>query len=204
MRILITGITGRVGANLAVALVGGGHQVRGLVWARDRRVEKLEGLGVELLEGSLTEMGKVHQAVKNMEIVYHLGAAFQGGGPFTEEEYFQINVSGTFNMLEAARAQKVDQFVFASTDALYDKYIPGGMPDPISEETPRKARSSYALTKVLGEEMCLWYCLGYSLPITVLRFAMVMSGDEVLGFPQFYLSHMKDIYPEVAELWQGG
>ncbi len=203
MRILITGITGRIGANLAAALVGLGHRVRGLVWARDRRVEKLEGLGVELLEGSLTDMGEVQQAVDNMEAVYHLGAAFQGGGPFTEEEYFEINVRGTFNMLEAARAQKVEQFVFASSDALYEKYIPGGMAEPITEETPRRARGAYALTKALGEEMCTGYWLGHSLPTTVLRFAMVMGGEEVLNFPQFYLSRIKDGHPELAELWEG-
>lgn len=203
MKILITGITGRIGANLAAALVEQGHQVRGLVWARDRRVEKLEGLGVELLEGSLTEMEDVQQAVDTMEVIYHLGAAFQGGGPFSEEEYFEINVRGTFNMLEAARAQKIAQFIFASSDALYDKYIPGGMTAPISEATPRRASGAYALTKALGEEMCSGYWLGHALPTTVLRFAMVMGGDEVLNFPQFYLSQMKDKHPELAALWQG-
>ena len=69
MRILVTGITGRIGANLAAALVERGHQVRGLVWARDARVEKLEGLGVELQYGSLTEAGDVQRAVEGMEVV---------------------------------------------------------------------------------------------------------------------------------------
>src|SRR5687767_7729481 len=66
MNILVTGITGRIGANLAASLVAEGHQVRGLVWARDARVEKLEGLGVELLYGSLTEAADVTRAVDGM------------------------------------------------------------------------------------------------------------------------------------------
>ena len=203
MEILVTGITGRIGANLAAQLIDRGHQVRGLVWARDRRVEKLEGLGAELLEGSLTETADVQRAVDGMEVVYHLGAAFQGGGPFTPEEYFEINVRGTFNMLEVARDQKVQHFIFASSDALYDKYIPGGMTEPITEETPRKPRGSYALSKALGEEMCYSYWLGHGLPTTTLRFAMVMGGEEVLNFPQFYLSRMKDSRPELQALWEG-
>ena len=58
MSILITGITGRIGANLARALVERGHPVRGLVWPRDPRVDKLNGLGVELVSGSLTNAGE--------------------------------------------------------------------------------------------------------------------------------------------------
>ena len=103
MRILITGITGRIGANLAQQLVERGHQLRGLVWPRDPRVENLKQMQVELVEGSLTEPTAVEQAIEGIEVVYHLGAAFQGGGPFTDEEFFEINVRGTFNMLEAVR-----------------------------------------------------------------------------------------------------
>ena len=48
MHVLITGISGRIGANLAKALLDAGHTVRGLVWENDRRSEKLAGLPVEL------------------------------------------------------------------------------------------------------------------------------------------------------------
>lgn len=204
MKILITGITGRIGANLAATLIAKGHQVRGLVWDRDSRVEKLAGLGVELCRGSLTQPAEVATAVEGMEVVYHLGAAFQGGGPFTEEEYFEINVRGTFNVLEAARRQGgVRQFLFAGTDALYEKYVPGGMPSPITEEAPRRPRGAYALTKSVGEELVNGYFLGHGLPTTILRFAMVLGAGEILDFPQFYLSRMKDSAPELAALWQG-
>ena len=204
MRILITGITGRIGANLAKQLVERGHQLRGLVWPRDPRVENLKKMQVELVEGSLTDPVAVEQAVEGIEAVYHLGAAFQGGGPFTDEEFFEINVRGTFNMLEAVRRVKgMGQFLFASSDALYDKYVPGGMSAPIDEQTPRVPKGAYALTKALGEELCNGYWQGYQVPTTILRFAMVQAADEILKFPQFYLSKMKDVHPELAALWQG-
>ncbi len=205
MKILITGVTGRIGANVAASLLEQGHEVRGLVWPRDPRVEKLRGLDLELQQGSLTETEDVRRAVNGADAVYHLGAAFQGGGPFTEDEYFEINVRGTFNMLEAARTEGgVQHFLFAGTDAAYDKYIPGGMTEPIREdEMPRKPRGWYALSKSMGEELCNGYFRTYSLPVTVLRFSNVFGAGEILDYPQFYLSKMRKGHPELEALWHG-
>ena len=204
MQILVTGITGRIGANLAATLRREGHAVRGLVWERDQRVQKLEGLGVELCEGDLANGEDVRRVVTGCEMVYHLGSAFQGGGPFTEEEYFEINVRGTFNVLEAVRQSPDLQWVvFASTDALYAKYVPGGLDSPIREdEMPRRPSGWYALSKSVGEELCTGYWRTYDLPVTVLRFPMVMGAGEILGFRQFYLSKMRS-QPELARLWSG-
>ena len=123
MDILITGITGRIGANLAAKLLDEGHEVRGLVWPQDPRTEKLESLDLELVDGSLTNQEDVERAAQDMDCIYHLGAAFQGGGPFTENDYFEINMRGTFNILEAAR-KRPSQLIFASTDAVLEKYLP--------------------------------------------------------------------------------
>jgi UDP-glucose 4-epimerase len=205
MQILVTGITGRIGANLAAALVEQGHAVRGLVWARDARVEKLEPLGVELVEGSLTEAADVNRVVDGVDVIYHLGAAFQGGGPFSTNDYFEINVRGTFLMLEAARAQsQLQQFLFASTDALYEKYVPGGMSEPIDpDRLPRRPRGWYALSKSVGEELCNGYVRTYRTPVTILRFALVVGAGEIVRFPQFYLSTLKATHPDLAPLWTG-
>jgi UDP-glucose 4-epimerase len=205
MRILITGITGRIGANLAAALLREGHEVRGLVWPRDPRVAKLRDLNVALQYGSLTDAADVRRAVDGMEVVYHLGGAFQGGGPFSTEEYFEINVRGTFHVLEAARdTPGLRQVLFASTDALYDKYIPGGMAEPIREDTtPRQPRGIYALSKALGEELCQGYWRTHGLAVTVLRFALVVGAGEILEFPPFYLSRLHERHAELAPLWNG-
>lgn len=204
MRILVTGITGRIGANLAALLLDEGHEVRGLVWPRDRRIEKLKHLDIELQEGSLTEVPDVLKAVADMEAVYHLGAAFQGGGPFTADEYFEINVRGTFNMLEAARAnEQLRGFYFASTDATLQKYPPGGMPEPIREDhIPRRPGGWYSLSKSVGEDMCGAYARAAWVPTTVLRFPYVVAGEEILNFGQFHLSRQKS-RPELASLWKG-
>jgi UDP-glucose 4-epimerase len=205
MRILVTGITGRIGANLAAALLGEGHAVRGLVWPRDPSVEKLRDLEVELHYGSLTDAADVRRAMEGVEVVYHLGGAFQAGGPFSVEDYFEINVRGTFLMLEAARDQPgLSQFLFASTDAVYEKYLPGGVREPIREDTmPRRPQGWYPLSKAMGEELCEGYWRSYALPVTVLRFSLVVGAGEILDFPQFYLSRLKEQKPALAGLWAG-
>jgi UDP-glucose 4-epimerase len=196
MKILVTGITGRIGANLAMRLVAAGHQVRGLVWPQDRRTAKLAPLAVELVEGSLVNPHDVAAAVDGMEVIYHLGAAFQGGGPFSNEQYFEINVRGTFNMLEAAAgAAGLKRFFFASSDALYDKYTPEGLDAPIQEDTfPLAPRGAYSVTKHLGEDLCRGYARSFGLPVTVFRFALTMAGDEILKYRQFYAAHWRSAY----------
>ena len=201
MHILVTGISGRIGANLAKELTAAGHSVRGLVWARDLRSDKLAGLPLELVEGTLTEPADVAKAVDGVDAIFHLGAAFQGGGPFTNAEYFEINVRGTFNMLEAAKGlgDKLTHFVFASSDALYDKYPAQGVDQPIREDDfPLAPAGHYALTKLLGEDLCTGYMRFEKMPITVCRFAMTWAGDEILDFGQFYLAHWRKAYANAA------
>ena len=203
MRVLITGITGRIGANLAAALLRDGHQVRGLVWARDSRVEKLGHLDVELHNGTITEPEDVKRAIDGSDAVYHLAAAFQGGGPFTESEYYEINVTGTFNMLEAARsAGTVKHFIVASTDAVYGPLL--GRPDVIHEDrTAPRPEGWYGLSKLLADEMCIAYHRTYDMPVTVLRFGYCFGAGEFLDFKPFRLSHLRTVHPELDALWEG-
>jgi nucleoside-diphosphate-sugar epimerase len=201
MKILITGISGRIGANLAQALLQRGHSVRGFVWPQDARREKLAALDVELVEGTITNPADVERAVAQVEVICHLAAAFQGGGPFTNEQYFDINVRGTFNMLEAARqkAGNLQHFFYASTDAAYEKYIPGGVSEPIREDDFKVAPGGqYALTKYLGEQLSQGYYRSYGLPVTVFRFALAVAGDEILNFGQFYLHHWRKVYKAMS------
>lgn len=197
MRTLVTGISGRIGANLATALLDAGHEVRGLVWPQDPRPEKLRLLDVELMHGDLVNPDDVRRAVDGIEVICHLGAAFQGGGPFTERQYLEINVQGTFNVLEAARqnAASLQHLFFASTDAAYIKYVPGGMSHPIREdEMPMLPKGWYPLSKLLGEDLCLGYHRTYDLPVTVFRFSMTVAGDELLDYRQFHLDHWLKVY----------
>jgi nucleoside-diphosphate-sugar epimerase len=130
-----------------------------------------------------------------------LGAAFQGGGPFTNADYFEINQRGTFHMLEAAKALggRLQQFVFAGSDAVYDKYPPHGVEQPIREDDfPLAPGGHYALSKLLGEAMCKGYGQIEGMPITICRFAMTWAGDEMLDFGQFYLAYWRKTFAQAT------
>ena len=104
-------------------------------------------------------------------------------------------------MLEAARqyAPNLQHFFYASTDAIYNKYIPGGIATPIQEDTMEIAPvGQYAITKYLGEEMCRGYYRTYKMPVTIFRFALALAGDEVLNFSQFYVSHWLKVYENLT------
>ena len=99
--------------------------------------------------------------------VFHL-AAMADVVPSIEEprRYFESNVQGTFNVLEAARAGGAARFVYSASSSCY------GIPDtyPTPEDTPIDTRYPYAHTKFLGEQMVLHWNAVYGLPTVSLRF----------------------------------
>ena len=190
MKILITGITGRVGANVAQKFIESGHQVRGFVWPSDRQTEKMKAVGAEIVEGDLATSVDVNAAAEDIEVILHLGAAFQAGGPFTPEQYFDTNVKGTFNVLEAALGlgSKLKHVIVTSTDATMFKYPEGGIDNPIAEDSlPLTSTGWYGYSKVLCESLVDRYCRQDGLKATVFRFANVWGAGEILNFRQFHL-----------------
>lgn len=190
MKILVTGITGRVGANIANRFIENGHEVRGFVWPGDRMAENMNRVGAEIVEGDLRSHDDVMTAAAGQEMIFHLGAAFQAGGPFTPEQYFDINIKGLFNVLEAGLSlgDDLQHLIFTSTDATMFKYPPGGIEEPIREDSlPLSTTGWYGYSKVVGEHLVDRYVREHELPATVIRFANVWGAGEVLNWPQFYL-----------------
>ncbi len=149
MKVLVTGAGGRIGRMLVAALVERGHEVNCLELLQHPHVRALQQLGrnVRVFRGGLEHYAEVEPAVAGVDAVYHLGAAM---GSFTDNQFFESNVRGTFNVLQGVRrvAPNLQRFVFPSSDAVYEKYIPGGLTMPIDpERTPRNGKGLYALTK---------------------------------------------------------
>ena len=191
MKVLITGITGRVGANLARQFLQNGHDVRGFVWPSDRQAEKMRTVGAEIVEGDLASSADVSAAAEDQEVILHLGAAFQAGGPFTPEQYMDTNVKGTFNVLQAALGlgDRLKHVILTSTDATMFKYPPNGIDTPVAEDSlPLVSTDWYGYSKVLCENLVDRYCRHENLRATVIRFASVWGAGEILKFPAFHLS----------------
>ena len=196
MKILVTGATGRIGANLVTRLLDKGHEIRSFVFPGDAsRADKLDSYAnVETVIGDLRHAEQVRAAVAGVDAVYHIAAAM--GGPFDNRQYLDINVGGTLNVLEAIRAHCPDlqRFVYASSEAVYwDARINGRyFETPITEDMVGSLYPDmpYLMTKWLGEELAMVYHYQYGVPTCVTRFSTVIEPSEFLnaeGLPHIFL-----------------
>ncbi len=196
MKILITGITGRIGANVANFFINSGHEVTGFSWSKDQKLEKMKKLGCNIVIGDLENYEDVKRAVGDNEVIFHMGAAFQSGGPFTPNQYFDINVKGTFNILEASKNSKnLKHLIVTSTDSTISKYPKDGIKDPISEfDLPQNSTDWYGYSKTIAENLCRRYYNAEKLPVSILRFSMVFGRFEVCKWAQFYTGHFMESF----------
>ena len=136
MKILITGITGRIGSNVAKYFINSGHEVTGFSWSKAQKLEKMKNFGCQIITGDLENYDDVNNAVQGKEVIFHMGAAFQSGGPFSPGQYFDINVKGTFNILEASlNNNQLKHLIVTSTDGTIPKYPKKRIESPIGELT---------------------------------------------------------------------
>jgi dihydroflavonol-4-reductase len=116
MNIAVTGATGHVGANLVRTLVDGGHQVRALVHAGNRR--GLDGVGCEFVDGELGDAASLARAFTGCERVFHLAARISIV-PGDEAAVHAVNVDGTRNVVGACKQVGVARLIhFSSIHAL--------------------------------------------------------------------------------------
>ena len=131
------------------------------VWDENRR------LGV--IEGDILDMDAVSRATAGADIIVHL-AANTGVGPSVDNPRrdSEMNVGGTLNMLEGARAAGVKRFVFASSGA------PAGLcTPPITETIAPRPVSPYGASKLAGEAYCCAYAVAFGVPTVALRFSNI-------------------------------
>ena len=180
MKILISGVTGRVGNNLAHKLQERGHEVCGLVMPGDPKLYKATALGVEIVEADIADAEPVRAAADGVDIVIHQAAQMLEG-IYPSERMLDINTRSTVALLEGALAsgRPVKRFLLASTDQTYNPFVTKQV--TFYEDSPQKPADIYALTKLLSEQICLAYMREYGLPVTILRYSSILAANEVLG-----------------------
>ena len=180
MKALITGISGRVGPNLAHELKQRGYEIRGLVMPNDPQAHKAAALGVEIVETDIADAARVRAAVDGVDIVIHQAAQIPQGTS-SAERMLDVNTRATMSLLEGALSSSVplQRFLFASTYQAYNPFITQDV--TFTEETPQQPIDIYALTKQLSEEICRTYMREYGLPITIVRYSSIKAANEVLG-----------------------
>jgi UDP-glucose 4-epimerase len=168
---LVTGGAGFIGSHLVDRLLAEGRNVRVIdnfeIGRRGNLRQHDGNPRLEIVEGDVADATAVAAAMAGVERVFHLAARADIVPSIQQPEaYFRANVDGTFVVLEAARRQQVDRFVYTASSSCYG--IPDSYPTP--ETAPADPRYPYALTKYLGEQLVMHWASVYRLPAVSLRF----------------------------------
>jgi nucleoside-diphosphate-sugar epimerase len=152
MNVLITGGTGFIGSRLALKHLAKGDCVTVLgqentaAEAANRRVMEAQGLTVAL--ASVTDRRSVFALLPGIDLVYHLAAA-QHEANVPDQRFWDVNVTGTKNVLEASVEASVRRFVHGSTIGVYGSAAAGFL----DERSPLQPDNIYGLTKLAGETL---------------------------------------------------
>ncbi|HET9014448.1 MAG TPA: SDR family oxidoreductase [Thermomicrobiaceae bacterium] len=175
--LLVTGGAGFIGSHLVERLVADGRRVRVLdSFATGRRENLAPVLGeVELLEGDLRDPAAVGRAVAGVEVVFHLAALPSVPRSIRDPATtVAVNVTGTLNLLLAARDAGCRRVVFASSSSVYgDTSVL-----PKVETMAPRPRSPYAVSKLTGEQLCAVFTQLYGLETVALRYFNVYGPRQ--------------------------
>jgi nucleoside-diphosphate-sugar epimerase len=146
MKILVTGGTGFTGKALVRRLLDQGHQVVALDYKEGLKTQELRDWGAEVILGSVTDREVVRRAMRGVELVHHVAAAFREMN-VPDTYYHDVNVNGTRNVLEEAIAHGVRKVIYCSTCGVHGNidHPPGG------EDAPIRPADYYQRTKFEAE-----------------------------------------------------
>lgn len=124
--------------------------------------------------GDIRETDVLDQAMKGVDFVFHLAAMWLLHCKDFPRAAFDVNIEGTFNVLEAAVRNNVKKLVYSSSASVYGDAVQV----PMTEEHPFNNKNFYGATKIAGEAMCTAYNDRYGLPIIGLRYMNVFGPGQ--------------------------
>lgn len=183
-KILITGIDGFVGSNLAKKLIGLGSEVSGIIQKKNKKsllyYEKIHR-SCSLYKGDLTKKSFVEKIVnKNFEVVFHLAAQVEVGiankSPYST---WESNVRGTYTLLDSLmKSKKIKSIIVASSDKSYGTYPKNKL--PYKENYPSKAIYPYDVSKACADMITRSYTSDlFKLPIIITRFSNIYGPGQL-------------------------
>ena len=174
---LITGGAGFIGSNLAEHLVNQGHRVRVFDNFSTGKRQNLRSFEkqAEIIEGDLRDLDQIRRAVAGVRHVLHLAAIPSVPRSVANPQLTnEANVTGTLNVLLAARDAKCQRVVFSSSSSVY-----GDTPTlPKREDMPPSPLSPYAVHKITGEYYCRIFWQLYGLETLSLRYFNVFGPRQ--------------------------
>lgn len=189
MKILVTGGTGFTGKALVRRLLDQGHEVVALDYKEGLKTQELRDWGAQVVLGSVTDKEVVRRAMDGVEVVHHLAAAFREMN-VPDSYYWEVNVGGTRNVLEAAREQGVRKLIYCSTCGVHGNIDnpPGG------EDAPIQPADYYQRTKYEAEPLVREYH-ERGLPSVILRPAAIYGPGDPERFFLIYRRVARGRFP---------
>lgn len=180
MNIVVTGSTGRVGANLVKRLSDSGYDVTALLLLNDKDEFKLDGMKVKKAYLDILDADDMKDVIRDCDAVIHTAAVHESSlAEIQNQRFFDINVQGMFNVLEGIRKSgKQTQLICLSSSAVFDVFT--APRTPITEDQDRRPITLYGMTKILVEEQIRQYQWQYGIPATILRPNYIVAGPEML------------------------
>ncbi len=172
-KILVTGADGFIGSHLVELCVRLGFNVRAFTyynsfnsngWIDTLSKDILDNL--EIVSGDIRDAYFVKEAMKNINIVFHLAALI--GIPYSyyaPDSYVDTNIKGTLNVLQASLENNLDRVLITSTSEVYGtaQYV------PIDENHPKQPQSPYSATKISADALADSFYRSFGLPVTIVR-----------------------------------
>ena len=173
-KVFVTGANGFTGSNLCRNLLERGDQVVAMV-RPSSSVDSLAGLDVEIVRGDVaTDDGIPVEALRGVEIVYHIAALFRQEGA-SRDVFMNVNANGTDRMLQAAFRADVSRFVHCSTGGVH-----GHIENiPADETAPLRPGDWYQETKLEGEKRALAFGQAHDFPVSVIRPSSIYGAGDM-------------------------
>ena len=175
-KVVVTGGAGFIGSHLVEQLVTYGADVTVLDNLVTGKKENLALVinAITLIEGDVKDFQTCQTTLKNCFAIFHLAAQVAVQESFENPQLcYESNVTGTFNLLEAAKQHNVQRFIFSSSCAVY-----GDRSTPCKETDECSPLSPYAYSKYTGEQLCLQYSKLFKLPTICLRYFNVFGPRQ--------------------------
>ncbi len=178
-KVIVTGGAGFIGSHLTELLLSRGYHViiiDDFSTGKMANIEPLlKSMKVDFIQGSITELPLLQNLFQGVDFVFHQAAL--SSVPRSIEDPLstnKVNITGTLNVLLAARDNNVKKVIYASSSSVY-----GNTPTlPKREDMVSNPQSPYALTKLVGEYYCRVFHQIYDLPTICLRYFNVYGPRQ--------------------------
>jgi nucleoside-diphosphate-sugar epimerase len=179
-RVVVTGGSGKAGRAVVRELLEHGRDVLSVDLARG-------DLPCAQTQADLTDLGQTIDVLRDAEAVVHL-AAIPAPGLRPDQETFRANTVSTYNVFSAAATLGLKRVVWASSETVLGLPFEREQPAyaPLDEDAPPRPESSYALSKLISEELARQFHRWTGIPFVGLRFSNIMEPHDYESFPGFW------------------